>query len=291
MLNTHEHLVALDDTRLFVAERGDSSHYPLLVLHGGPGLDHHMFGDYLDALTDHYRLILVDQRAQGQSEPTTESTWTLTHMANDINQLAAALGLKRYAVLGHSYGAFVALQHATEFPGRAAQTIISSGIPAARYLDRVWDQLAAFEPVTLRDQVTRSWEREKVAQTQEDCAALMHDQLPFQFGDPLDPRIADYEQCTAAAVYSPAVLRQFANSAYGGIEVEARLNAVTQPLLILAGRQDRTCSVQAAEAIAAGVPDRELVIFEHSGHMTFVEEQPAYLAAVRRFLDSHVGTS
>ena len=164
---------------------------------------------------------------------------------------------------------------------------MSSGIPAARFLEHVWQQLAAFEPIALRDQVTRSWEREKVAQTQADCASLLHDQLPFQFGNPLDPRISDYEQRTAGSLYSPAVLRHFANSDYGGIEVEAFLAGIPQPLLVLAGRLDRTCSIPAAQAIAAGAPHSELVIFEHSGHMTFVEENVKYLATVRKFLDSH----
>jgi proline iminopeptidase len=54
---------------------------------------------------------------------------------------------------------------------------------------------------------------------------------------------------------------------------------------VLAGRHDRTCSVPAAEAMAAGLPDAELVVFEHSGHMAFVEESDAYVAAVRDFLE------
>jgi hypothetical protein len=36
--------VEISDTRLHVVERGDDG-LPLLVLHGGPSLDHHMFGD------------------------------------------------------------------------------------------------------------------------------------------------------------------------------------------------------------------------------------------------------
>src|SRR3954465_12808341 len=35
------------DTPLFIAERGQPDGLPLLVLHGGPGLDHTMFGDHL----------------------------------------------------------------------------------------------------------------------------------------------------------------------------------------------------------------------------------------------------
>jgi pimeloyl-ACP methyl ester carboxylesterase len=56
---------------------------------------------------------------------------------------------------------------------------------------------------------------------------------------------------------------------------------------VLAGRHDRVCSVKAAEAIAAGIPGAELVVFEQSAHMTFVEEPERYLAAVRSFLDRH----
>ena len=87
------------------------------------------------------------------------------------------------------------------------------------------------------------------------------------------------------AVYGPDVLRAAATEDYGAIAVEDRLADVAHPVLVLAGRHDRTCPVAAAEAMAAGLPDAELVVFEHSGHMTFVEENDAYLAAVRDFLE------
>jgi pimeloyl-ACP methyl ester carboxylesterase len=57
-------LVRLDDTSLFVEERGAGP--AVIVLHGGPGLDHHEFADYLDPLADGFRLLLVDQRSQGR---------------------------------------------------------------------------------------------------------------------------------------------------------------------------------------------------------------------------------
>jgi proline-specific peptidase len=281
-IETGGRYVDVGDTRLYVVERGDG--YPLLVFHGGPGLDHHSFGDYLDALADEYRLILVDQRSNGRSERSPEETWTLQQMAADVSALARTLDLGRYAVLGHSYGAFVVLQHAVDFPGEAAQTIVSSGIPSARFLEQIDRNLAAFEPVELREQVTSSWEREKFVRTQEEVAGLLHDQWPFQFADPHDPRIEDFERRTAGAIYSTDVLRHFASEEYGGIEVEDRLGDVTQPVLILAGRHDRTCSVEASEAIAEGVRHGELVVFESSGHMTYVEENDAYIRTVRDFL-------
>jgi proline iminopeptidase len=274
--------VPVQGTKLYVVERGQGC--PLIVLHGGPGLDHHMFGDYLDPLADRCRLLLVDQRGQGLSTASPAVTWTLEQMAQDVSDLAEALGLDRYAVLGHSFGAFVALQHAVDSPGAAGRTIISAGIPSARYLSHVEQSLRRFDPA-LREQVVISWARERVARDADDVAALLHDQLPFQFADPSDTRIAEYEARTAGAFYSAEVLRHFAGQEYGGIEVEERLAEVTQPVLVLAGRHDRACSVEAAEAIAAGVPHGALVVFEHSAHMMFVEENAAYLAVVAAFLD------
>jgi proline iminopeptidase len=275
-------LVPIGDTRLHIDERGQGA--PLMILHGGPGLDHHMFGDYLDPLADRRRLIFVDQRGQGQSERAPQDTWSIEQMAADVSGLAASLELERFAVLGHSFGAFVALQHAVDFPGEASHTIVSSGVPSARYLEHVQENLASFEPESLRAQVASSWAREASAQTAEEIASLLHDQMPFHFADPIDARIADYERRTAGGIYSPDVLRYFAQQEYGGIEVEEKLGRVLEPVLVLAGARDRVCSRPAAEAMARGVPDGRLVVFENSGHMTFVEENERYLEVVRRFL-------
>ena len=79
-----------------------------------------------------------------------------------------------------------------------------------------------------------------------------------------------------------------ANADYGAIEVEDRLANVTQPVLVLAGRGDRTCVVEGAEAMARGLRHAELIVFEESGHMTYVEENEKYLNAVRTFLNDHI---
>ena len=279
-------LVRLDDTSVFVEERGDG--LPVIVLHGGPGLDHHEFADYLDPLADSFRLVLVDQRAQGRSEPAPPDTWTLERMAQDVIMLARAMGLDRYAVLGHSFGAFVALQNAVDYPGMAAATIMSSGIPSTRWLVAVERNLQVFEPAEIRQQVVDSWARETTVQTQEDLAQLTADQLPFDFADPLDPRIADYVERTKDTVYAPDVLRAFSGEDYGGIELEDRLGEVASPTLVLAGRHDRVCAPEASEAIATAVRGAELHVFEESGHMTFVEQQDEYVAVVRDFLDRRV---
>jgi proline iminopeptidase len=276
-------LVEAAGTRLHVVTRGDGP-IALFVLHGGPGLDHTMFGHALDGLGDVATLHLVDLRSQGRSEPAPPETWTLPHMAADVDALARTLGADRYAVLGHSFGAFVALQHAVDFAGRPEVSIISAGLPDARFLEQVEEELARFEPVELREQVTASWAREAEARTQEDARSILVDQLPFHFADPRDPRIAEVAASLDDMVFAPDVLRAAARGDYGAIALEDRLGEITQPLLVLAGRHDRTCSLAGAQAIAAGVPGARLRVFEDSAHMMFVEEPDAYVAAVRDVL-------
>src|SRR5438105_13821426 len=85
--------------------------YPLIVLHGGPGLDHSMFRPYLDPLGDEYRLLYVDERGQGRSDRVDPATLSLEVFARDVDRLAEGLDLDRFALLGHSFGAIIAPRH------------------------------------------------------------------------------------------------------------------------------------------------------------------------------------
>jgi proline iminopeptidase len=259
-------LIDIGDTCLHVEERGHGA-LAVIALHGGPGLDHTEFGWWLDPLADDHRLVLVDQRSQGRSLPSPPATWTLERQARDVEDLAAALGLERYVVLGHSFGAFV-----------------SAGVPSARWLEGVEHELEIFEPADLRAQVRSAWAREAEAATQEDVRSLLFDQLPFHFADPRSPRIEDVRIAMVGAVYSPDVLRAAAAGPYGGLDLEDRLGAVSHPLLVISGRHDRVTPPEAGEAIAAGVPGAELVVLEDSAHMGFIEQPGEYLDAVGAFL-------
>ncbi|GAA4022067.1 alpha/beta hydrolase [Deinococcus rubellus] len=285
---TLQHLT-VNGTRLFADVRGSEQLPPLIVLHGGPGLDHHEFANYLDPLTDTVRLVLLDMRAQGESDrDAPEDTWTLSQMAADVGGVAQALGAAKYAVFGHSYGAFVALQQAVSEPGAAAASIVSCGVPSNRFLEGIEAKISAFEPLHLRRQVQDSWTGEADVTTEADFARLMDEQMPWHFADPEDPRLPDYTRRSAGR-YAPDVLRKFSAAGYGGIEVESSLNRVTSPMLVLAGRHDRTCPPEASQVTAAGVPGAQLHVFEESGHMPFVEQPDEFLNVVRRFLQSALG--
>ena len=222
-------LVDIGDTCLHVEERGAGA-LGVIALHGGPGLDHTEFGWWLDPIADDHRLLLVDQRSQGRSQPAPPGTWTVERMAADVTALAAALQLERYVVLGHSFGAFVALSHLVGPADPAhAGTVVSCGVPSERWLAGVEEELARFEPEDLRAQVQASWAREAEVRTPQDVAAVLADQLPFHFADPRDPRIGDLRDAMAPAAYAPDVLRAAATGAIGVPDVEAAMRDVRTP--------------------------------------------------------------
>src|SRR5881398_2890515 len=146
-----------DGYELFVEELG--SGFPVIVLHGGPGMDHSMFRPYLDPLGDDFRLLYVDERGQGRSDRVDPKTLSLEVFARDIDLLAEALELDSFALLGHSFGAIIATYHATEL-GTAAAYVISGGGDASEALDA--DVEASLDALgNGRETIAASWENEK----------------------------------------------------------------------------------------------------------------------------------
>lgn len=269
-------LVALPDGyKLNVEELG--SGVPLIVLHGGPGMDHHMFRPYLDALADEYRLLYVDERGQGRSERVDPVTLSLDRFARDVDLLAEALALDDFALLGHSFGAIIATYHATEL-GTAAAYVISGGADESDAL--LADVEASLEALgAAGEEIAASWEQEQTVQTEEQLQQLLRAQMPFHFhGEPPPGYSEDI-------VGSPDVLRHFANAGYGDFDYRPRLSRVTKPTLMIGGEYDRTTTPRAARVLHEGIAGSELVIVPDAGHMSFVERTDVYLGAVRRFLD------
>ena len=250
--------------------------FPLIVLHGGPGLDHSMFRPYLDPLGDEFRLLYVDERGQGRSERVDPETLSLEVLARDVDLLAEALGLDRFALLGHSFGAIVATRHATQL-GTAAAYVISGGADSSEALDH--DVHASLEALDEnREAIEASWEQEKTVRTEDELKELLRTQMPFHFaGDP-PPGYGD------DIVGTPDVLRHFANIGYGDFNYVPSLGRVSKPTLVIVGEQDRTTTPRAAHVLHEGIAGSELVTLPGAGHMSFVEAPDPYIGAVRTFL-------
>ena len=275
-------VVALDDGgELFVVEHG--SGYPVMLLHGGPGLDHHELTPWLDPLADlGLRLIYVDMRGQGASPRVDPETLSVSVFAGDVDRLARALGLDDYVLYGHSFGAIVTLGHALE-RGSARCYIVSAGAASASALmEDVEREIERFEPATMREQIKRSWEQEASVSTVQEARELMESQMPFHFWEMGDAyrRFMERDETN----YSPEVLAHFAQQGYGDFEWLDRLRWISKPMLVLVGRHERTCTVARAEEIHQEVAGSKLVVIEKAAHMSFVEQPEAYRAAVRAWL-------
>ncbi len=269
-------LVTLPDGyRLNVEEVG--SGYPVIVLHGGPGLDHQMFRPYLDVLGEDFRVLYVDERGQGRSERVADpATLSLEVFARDVDLLAAALELGEFALLGHSFGAIIATHHATELGTAAVYVLSAGGDTSEAMMADVNASLAAMGEAG--EPIAASWEAEKMVRTDEELAELLRAQWPFHFhGEP--PR--GYGEKT---VGSPEVLRHFANAGYGDFDYRPKLGHVARPTLVVVGEHDRTTTPRAARVLHEGIPNSQLVVVPDAGHLSFVEQNDAYIAAVRGFL-------
>ena len=100
---------------------------PLLLLHGGPGVDHRSLHPGLSILASHCRLIYFDLRGHYMSgEPPSNSEYGLSFDADDAEAIRAELGLGPLHVLGHSYGAIVALELARRHPASVRSVMACS---------------------------------------------------------------------------------------------------------------------------------------------------------------------
>ena len=126
--------------------------------------------------------------------------------------------------------------------------------------------------------IAESWEQEKTVETNDEVRELLRVQMPFHFAGEPPPGYCD------DTVFSPEVLRHFANDGYGDFDFAADLGRVSAPTVVIVGEHDRTSTPRAARVLHAGIPGSELVVLPGAGHMSFVESPEAYLAAVRTFL-------
>lgn len=268
-----------DGASLFVHEVGDG--FPVIVLHGGPGLDHTSFRPYLDPLGDEFRLLYVDERGQGLSERVDPATLSLDVFARDVDLLAEALELDRFALLGHSFGAIITTKHAIEIGTAAAYVISGGGDSSSALAADVDASLGAMGEAGLP--IMASWEQEKRVSTEEELRELLRVQMPFHFAGDVPPGFGD------ETVGTPDVLRHFANIGYGDFDYVPDLQRVSKPTLVVVGEHDRTTTPRAARALHEGIADSRLVVLPGVGHMSFVETPEPYIAAVTNFLHEVVG--
>jgi pimeloyl-ACP methyl ester carboxylesterase len=103
----------------------------LLLLHGGPGLDHSIYRPAFSGLSDVAQVVFLDHRGNGRSDPGPRESWTLAQWADDVHAFCETLGIARPIVYGASFGGTVALAYATRHPEHPGKLILVSAEAAA----------------------------------------------------------------------------------------------------------------------------------------------------------------
>src|SRR5262245_1763911 len=104
--------VVVDGVRLAYDQWGQAD--ALVCLHGGMGVDSSYLKTpaLLTLASGRRRLVIYDQRGHGASDRAPAATYTHARWVADLRGLAGAVAAGPFALLGHSYGGFLALEFA-----------------------------------------------------------------------------------------------------------------------------------------------------------------------------------
>lgn len=257
---------------------------PLLLMPYPHGLG--MVGDpqvmgLITQLTDLDReVIAFDPPGAGQS--TRPTRVDMPEMVGCAEESLAACGITEPVdVFGHSQGGVAALAFALDRPDRVRRLLLvdtSSGGPAfLRARGAIWNRSHPdFWKFVL--------------------LALLHLLVPRRATEMLMNNLifrdsyVDRTRFTPAPVTvgdwltSPRKRARWGRKVAWRIDYSRRLGNVQAPTLVTAGRFDPQMPPACAEELAHGIPNAQVVAFEHSGHYPFVEEPDAFRQAVGRFL-------
>ncbi|HEU4557261.1 MAG TPA: alpha/beta hydrolase [Longimicrobium sp.] len=272
-----------------VAGRGPAGAPPVVFLHGGPGQGSVHFASLAGpAMERRVRMVYLDQRGSGLSERPTNRAYSLNLLVADIEGVREKLGVPRIVVVGHSFGAVLALEYAAHYPQRTAGVVIASGL---------WD---APTQTRLRCQST-------VARFPEVARRIMGDSAATAGGGACDwggklPG-AEREAMNNALMFPDSAVRIRMDSAQAASGQRntgvlgaalfrqglmryrfAGARRLTIPVLVIAGRHDGTAVPEGLRALARELPNARFVEYENSGHFVYLDETERFARDVAAFV-------
>jgi len=252
----------------------------VIVVHGGAGLPHEYFHPMLYNLSRYAKLVFFDRRADMLSEKA-HGMASIAEQADDIDALRKTLGLERVTLLGHSFGATIALNYALRHPENVKRLILVS---AAAVVEnpyegekRILQTLSKVEMAAYK-----SGEDGKGAANPCDRVRMRYAVLYPHFFYKLVP----YEFTRGYyTVYFDSLSKKEALAGDPtGLDVRGQLSQVTAPVLVVTGRHDLMTPPDQSSELASGLPKSRLVVMEHSGHFPFFEENYMFTEWVRQFM-------
>ena len=108
-------IITSDGVHLFVQVKGSGT--PCLYIHGGPGAGSYWMQKFSgDMLERKFQMIYLDQRGVGRSTSPKDGNYSMERMVKDFEEVRAALGIRQWIILGHSFGGILQMGYAQRHP-------------------------------------------------------------------------------------------------------------------------------------------------------------------------------
>jgi pimeloyl-ACP methyl ester carboxylesterase len=251
-----------------VAYRRAGTGPPVLLLHGAV-CDGRVWRHTFDALVPQFDVVAWDAPGCGASEDP-PATFAIADYADCLAGLVDALALPASHVIGHSWASTVALAFALRHRTRVRSLVLvgayagwSGSLPA----DEVAQRVASAER----------------AAAEMESGAWDPSSMRGLFSEAMSPENRA-ELARVMADVRPAAFRTMAH-ALADADLSAELAHIDVPTLVLAGADDERSPLPVAERVRVGIAGAKLRVLEGLGHECYLEDPPAFAAAVQAFLE------
>jgi proline iminopeptidase len=257
---------------------------PLVIINGGPGMNCNGFEALAKELSKNNLCILYDQRGTGLSKLAVLDSTTITMdlMVADLETLRQHLQLKKWSILGHSFGGILGSYYLTKFSSRVEKVIFSaSGGIDLGLLDYVGAAINANLSKAEQDSL-RIW-NEIIARGDTTQAARLGRGRALapaylfnkKFVPVLAERLTQGNGQINQLVWDDLRRIQF--------DCAAKLKSCKQPVLLIQGKQD-IIKAETAERAKRIFAHSKLVLMDHCGHYGWLDNPKVYFKEIGAFL-------
>ena len=253
--------IEVDGVRLHYTDRGEGS--PVLLIHGNvvTGADYDTSG-VADLLRAGHRVIVFDRPGFGHSSRPRGRLWTADEQAALLHKALRRLGVERPVVVGHSWGAIVALAFAQRHPADTRGLVLLSGYYFWTLRPDVW--MASLGAVPVLGDILRY----TVSPLFGWLTTPLLKRAMFSPA-PVTPRFE--RDFSPAMALRPWQIRATAADAAlmipGALGLRAGYDDLAMPVAIIAGEGDKVVFKRAAERLHGEIPGSTLEIVPGAGHM------------------------
>ena len=266
-------MLKVDHSQLYYSAMGRGP--ACLVMHGGLGVDHTWLHPWLDPVSDLMKLVYYDHRGNGRSTCEDPASISIETLCADAEALRAHLGEERVGLIGHAYGALVAMQYALEHPHRVSHLVLLGAAPRLNFAQ--FGLAAQRRGASERQLAVLS---RLASGSDDEFGEALQELLPLYLHKPHGD---EYQRFASRTRWSAAAFRRGAEVA-ARFDLTPRLGEIQAPTLIVAGDDDAITPIERAEVLHRGIPNSELYIIPRSGHVPHFEQPEPFLWVVRGWL-------